>query len=252
MPISNNSNIVTFIIERKKTRNLHSVLIIKIRVMIKSVHILYYYKSICVRMFNLSYANVYEFLFLWSLKMFERKSLVVAFGENSKTRYNQIYSTVSWQSWTLTYIILSYVYMHIYIYMYKWKSREREEKKRRHLDDLFSLEVCIEYTIDEKKKRRKKKRERERRGNFDKSLVSHTLCWQKRSPFVTINSREIVGIMAMFDLDNDLWVSEIDRWKEMFKIKRKKCNFIRPILTLKMIDRILFMIRLLSYFISKG
>ena len=77
------------------------------------------------------------------------------------------------------------------------KGRKKERKKNiytTHLDDLFSSElVRSTFTIDEKKKKREtreresarkrekerereKKKRRARRGNFDKSLVRHTLC----------------------------------------------------------------------------
>ena len=157
-------------------------------------------------MFNLSYANVHDLSISLNIKKkcFERKSLVVAFEENSKDKIQSVSSTVSWQSSTVTHThtrsliicICPYVHTATYVWIYEKKERENEreeeEEKKKKTDTLTICSLQSVYRSTwlprreegEHRKRtsRKKNREtkqtrdirRERRSKFDKSLVSYT------------------------------------------------------------------------------
>lgn len=109
--------------------------------------------------------------------------------------------------------------------MYKKKYRgKREKKKWRYLDDLFCLKY-IRNTIDEEKKREEKRNERKKEKEAEKDGATltnrssvrhsvHEIWWQKRSPFVNSRSQGTDILLAMFDSDNDLWVSYTSIWNK--------------------------------------
>jgi amino acid transporter len=123
--------------------------------------------SACVR--SICYIQVCMIFFILMLikKMFERKSLVVAFGENERT---QRQDTINRFTGLVTIIngdtLTSYNYIYMYIYIYV-NGRVEKEKK---IGD--TLTICsLQSTIDDKKKRRRKKK---RKGEKDgASLTNH-------------------------------------------------------------------------------
>jgi hypothetical protein len=123
-------------------------------------------------MFNLSYANAHDFFFISMIIKNVRTEIISCyFGGELKDKIQSVGSTVSWQSWTLTY---SY---HLIICICRNESVEKREKKKETPWRSVLLRVYrVHYWREEKETRKKRKKRRERRSKFDKSLVSHTLC----------------------------------------------------------------------------
>lgn len=95
-------------------------------------------------------------------------------------------------------------------------------RKRERKDTLtiYSTSKYIRNTIDEERKkmreRTKKKRGRKREAEEDKAILTNhqsvrhsaqAIRWQESSSFVISEKRTAVGLIAMDDFDNDLWVS---------------------------------------------
>ena len=134
------------------------------------------------------------------------------------------------------------------------KGRKKERKKNiRHTLTICSLQslygVHSRLTRRRKKnerrererareKERKREREKKRKGEQDGATLTnhqsdiryaHATCWQRRrsSSFVIVNSRTIAVIIAMFDFESDLWVSDNDRHEEAWDqiVKNEMTNF---------------------------
>ena len=259
--------------KEKRWENLHSALL----GIIESVHKLFdeqlrerwkFSSQMCISSFSSSVPAAIKNV---------RIQFICPFYQKEKEFDNMIHlimSNVLWQLLMLTRSHQLSLSLSLLLSINIFMQREREEKSETPWRSIL-LRVHTEHRRREQRAKKKKKKRKERKKEKKKytktgqlwqiisqsDVPTHTTCWQKRSPIVISESRATAVLITMFDIDNDLWVSQIDRWKQkgtkehthvrilygyidvsalIGKIKLKNANLICHLLTLETTWRSIF------------